>query len=61
MFKLFEDLDMKSVAVGVAGTALLGGLVIGGVKLRNKLKSDDFDDFDDDFDDDEEEQPEVAK
>lgn len=46
MFNVFKNLDPKSVVVGAAGTALIFGGVIGGIKLRNKLRADDDDDFD---------------
>lgn len=58
MFNVFKNLDPKSVVVGAAGTALIFGGVIGGIKLRNKLRDDDDDDFeidDEDWTDDDEE------
>lgn len=58
MFNVFKNLDPKSVVVGAAGTALIFGGVIGGIKLRNKLRADDDDDFDledEDWTDDDEE------
>ena len=57
MFNAFKNLDPKSVVVGAAGTALIFGGVIGGIKLRNKLRVDDDDDFeldDEDWLDDDE-------
>lgn len=56
MFNVFKNLDPKSVVVGAAGTALIFGGVIGGIKLRDKLRADDDFELDDEdwYDDDDE-------
>lgn len=56
--EFFTGLDAKSVAVGAVGTGLVFGAVIGGIKLRNKLKGASDDDLDDIEEEEQEEQEE---